>query len=589
MKALKRALALILVVSMLTAVVATTAISASAVTPLGHLVQWEAQWKNYYYGGRNLYNTGCGIFALVNCVGYLTGLRMSITSTASWAHSIGAFNTPSAGGTYRTALYPRVQAKYGGTYGFTVDCGSGNTGYWATAASTVLKNHLAKGGVAVGHVPGHFIALVGYDSATNKFHVYDSAPSTSRGTSTNRGDCWVTQSRLSTGKLDLDWFCLLSATGTPAAQQKVWSTGNYELLGVKYLRDTASTSSNILASIPKGEIIQVVEVVNSSFGRIQYGDAAGYMTLDEDTKWVSGYNRGGTTITSPDERISGQDYVATWNDAAGSSGYHWQVIMLHGEPGCEYNGEYTMIENSMTYLYKKFTTTVPAASMQHGKYIKISVETVYPDNVSYWSEKYVACTALPFTDVAKDSWYYEFVKFAYEKGYINGTSGTTFSPDVDCTNGMFVKVLHKMAGSPTHNGTQLPYTDIATDAYYYDGLVWCYEQGLIDKGTTFGPDSVISREDAASYFYKLAETNDEDTSVKDFFCLLYWNDSNQISGDKFEEMSWAIQHSLMNGDTENNLCPLDGISRAEFAAMIQNYDTFINAEHVGDVSGEITE
>ncbi len=586
MAVIKKSVAMLLVVTMLFAAVVTTTISASAVTPLGHLVQWEAQWKNYYYGGRNLYNTGCGIFALVNCVGYLTGQRMSITSTASWAHSIGAFNTPSAGGTYRTALYPRVQAKYGATYGFTVDCGSGNTGYWSTAASSTLKSHLANGGVAVGHVPGHFIALVGYDYSTNKFHVYDSAPSTSRGTSTNRGDCWVTQSRLSTGKLDLDWFCLLSATGTPAAQQKVWAVGNYELLGSKYLRESASTSSNIITTVPKGEIIQVVEIVNNSFGRIQYGDAYGYMTLDEDTKWISGITEGGVTITSPDERVPNQDYVATWLDAPGSSGYYWQVVELDGDPGCEYEGKYTLITESFTYLYKQTSLTIPAASLTNGKILKISVQTMYPDNKSYWSEKYVTSDGLPYSDVAKNSWYHEYVKYAYDKGYMTGVSATEFAPDTAATKGMIVQVAYRLAGTPAHNGTALPFTDVADGAWYKDALTWCYENGVVEAADTFGQGDALSREDCASYFYRLAQLAGEDTSVSNFYTLLYWNDSDKISGDMYEEMAWAIEKSLMNGDTDNNLKPHLAITRAEFAAVLMNYDNVVGAEHVGDIEGD---
>ncbi len=219
MKVLKRSLAAMLVLAMVFALVVSTAVTSSANSYVIQR-QLEAKWKNYYYGGGNLYNTGCGIFSLVNAVGYLTGNSMSITEVASWAHSINAFNVNGGDGTYRLVLYPKVQAKYGATYGFTLDCGSQNQGWWSGSSNTTLKNHLANGGVAVGHVPGHFIALVGYDSATNKFHVYDSAPSTARGTNTTGatglGDCWVTQSQLATGKLKLDWFCLLSSTGASA-------------------------------------------------------------------------------------------------------------------------------------------------------------------------------------------------------------------------------------------------------------------------------------------------------------------------------------------------------------------------------------
>ncbi len=214
---MKRSLSVILALAMILSLcVAGFSASVSGEEVIHRAIQrqWDAKWKNYYIGGRTMYQTACGIFSIVNTVGYLTGNEMDVMEVGRWANSIGAFNTASFGGTDRSVLYPKLQAKYGTKYGFT----TGWMGY-ATAASSTLKNHLAGGGVAIGHVPGHFIAIVGYDASTNKFHVYDSAPSSGRGTNTTGatgyGDCWVTQSRLSTGKLDLDWFCLMSGTGYP--------------------------------------------------------------------------------------------------------------------------------------------------------------------------------------------------------------------------------------------------------------------------------------------------------------------------------------------------------------------------------------
>ncbi len=214
MKTMKKVISFLLVTVMIFSMISVFAVSSSAATPLTHLVQTEAKWK-YYIGGGTLYNTGCGIFSMRNAIGYLTGYDIGIDAPARWAHSIGAYNVTGGEGTYRLVLYPKITAKYGGVAGFKVV----NESTWGTAANATLKSHLANGGVAIGHVPGHFIALVDYDYNTNKFHVLDSAPSTARGTTSGYGNCWVTQSRLSTGKLDLDWFCLLSATGTPADEQ----------------------------------------------------------------------------------------------------------------------------------------------------------------------------------------------------------------------------------------------------------------------------------------------------------------------------------------------------------------------------------
>ncbi len=573
MTVIKRSVALLLVVTMLFAAVASTTLSASAAA-FTIQRQWDSKWKSYYVGGRTMYDTACGIFSMVNAIGYLTGDAPEVYSAAKWANSIGAFNA-GFGGTDRSALYPRIQAKYGATYGFTCDVSSGS-GYWAGSSSTKLKSHLANGGVAIGHVPGHFIAIVGYDYSTNKFHVYDSAPSSSRGTNTygatGLGDCWVTQSHLATGKLKLDWFCLLSSS-----VQKVWEKGNYELLGNKYLRATAVANADIITTVPAGEIVQVVEIVNNSYGRIQYGDAYGYMSLDNDTKWISGITEGGVTITSPAERVPNQDYVATWIDAPGSSGYYWQVVELDGDPGCEYNGDYTLITESFTYLYKTTSLTIPAASLTNGKIMKISIQTMYPDNKSFWSELYVTSDGLPFTDVTKNSWYHDYVKYAYDKGYMTGVSATEFAPDTAATKGMIVQVAYRLAGSPAHKGTALPFTDVEDGAWYKDALIWCYENGIVDSSSTFGQGEALSREVCTYYFARLAQLAGKDTSVDNFYTLLYWDDADQLDGEYYEEMAWAIENSIIAGDTENNLKPHLSITRAEFAAALLNYDYVVGA------------
>ena len=55
-------------------------------------------------------------------------------------------------------------------------------------------------------------------------------------------------------------------------------------------------------------------------------------------------------------------------------------------------------------------------------------------------------TALPFTDVALDQWYLDAVRFVYAKGLFNGTSETTFAPQLTMTRGMLVTVLGRNAG-----------------------------------------------------------------------------------------------------------------------------------------------
>lgn len=220
MHTLKRTACVLLVAAMLFSVVTITALDSSALAPLPHKVQYDDPWGSVVVGYGNISGTGCGILSLVNAVGYLTGKEMDVIETAKWAYSVNGFNNINGNlGTYRLVLYPKVQAEYGEEYGFTVDCNTENNGWWAGANSKVLKEHLANGGVAIGNIPNHFIAIVDYNAETNMFHVLDSAPTADRGTMEKRGDVWLSESHMSTGNYKLGWFCLLSATGIPADEQ----------------------------------------------------------------------------------------------------------------------------------------------------------------------------------------------------------------------------------------------------------------------------------------------------------------------------------------------------------------------------------
>ena len=178
--------------------------------------QTDYPWNTVYVNGGSLAATGCGMFSFVNAVGYLTGETLDVEAVARWAHSIGSFNVTYGGdGTYRTSFYPRASEKYGPIYGFTIDCypEDDNTGYWSSVNNSKLKAHLANGGTAVAHVYNHFIALVDYDYDTNCFRVWDCAPASHRGTNSNGGDLWLSQSYLTSATyMTIDWFCLLSLT-----------------------------------------------------------------------------------------------------------------------------------------------------------------------------------------------------------------------------------------------------------------------------------------------------------------------------------------------------------------------------------------
>ena len=108
----------------------------------------------------------------------------------------------------------------------------------------------------------------------------------------------------------------------------------------------------------------------------------------------------------------------------------------------------------------------------------------------------------PFTDVSSSAYYYDAVLWAVENGVTNGTSATTFSPDMDVTRAQAVTFQWRAAGSTVMSGTS--FDDVAADAYYANAVTWAVANGITNRtgGTTFSPGAVVSRAQAVTFLYR---------------------------------------------------------------------------------------
>lgn len=109
----------------------------------------------------------------------------------------------------------------------------------------------------------------------------------------------------------------------------------------------------------------------------------------------------------------------------------------------------------------------------------------------------------PFTDVPADADYARAVQWAYEKGLTGGIGAGFFSPDAACTRGQMATFLHRMAGLQAPEGSANPFTDVP-DAYYTEAVQWAYEQSITDgtSATTFSPDIICDRGQVVVFLYR---------------------------------------------------------------------------------------
>lgn len=96
----------------------------------------------------------------------------------------------------------------------------------------------------------------------------------------------------------------------------------------------------------------------------------------------------------------------------------------------------------------------------------------------------------------------EATVWAYENGITLGTADDKFSPNDTVTRGQTVTFLNRLDGDNA-NSTN-PFTDVNKDDYYYDSVLWAYENGITSgtSDTTFSPADDCLRGQIVTFLYR---------------------------------------------------------------------------------------
>lgn len=167
---------------------------------------------------------------------------------------------------------------------------------------------------------------------------------------------------------------------------------------------------------------------------------------------------------------------------------------------------------------------------------------------------------IPFIDVYESDYYYDAVYWAVKNGVTNGTSATTFSPDVTVTRAQMVTFLWRAHGSPKTSGEN-PFADVSSSAYYYDAVLWAVANGITkgSSATTFSPDAPVTRAQAVTFQWRTAgspkATGD---SFSDVAADTYYADA----------VTWAVANGITNGTSATTFSPETPVSRAQAVTFL---------------------
>ena len=163
---------------------------------------------------------------------------------------------------------------------------------------------------------------------------------------------------------------------------------------------------------------------------------------------------------------------------------------------------------------------------------------------------------LPFTDVTSGSWYYDGVKYVCDNGLMNGTSANEFNPNANTTRSMIVTILARMEGVNTSGGA----------TWYARGREWAMGAGVSD-GTNM--DGKITREQLAAMLYRYAKLKGYDVSAS--ADISGYTDASSVSSWATDAMRWAVSAGLINGRTATTLAPQGNATRAEVASILMRF------------------
>lgn len=137
-------------------------------------------------------------------------------------------------------------------------------------------------------------------------------------------------------------------------------------------------------------------------------------------------------------------------------------------------------------------------------------------------------------DAKPDEWYSTYVNYLLQTGMMTGTGPDTFEPNRTMTRGEFVAILGRSGNGKDSSADQpavTGFTDVDSTKYYASHVAWAVEKGIIEgtSETTFSPDRLISRQDMAKIIgtygvksgIKLPEAGsgfvfDDDSAIRDY-------------------------------------------------------------------------
>lgn len=189
------------------------------------------------------------------------------------------------------------------------------------------------------------------------------------------------------------------------------------------------------------------------------------------------------------------------------------------------------------------------------------------------SEKKTKTTIGEFTDVPKDHWAYDAIRWMADNRIVEGTGANMFQPSRQVSREEYAKMLVLTLDLALVNPSKESFLDIKKGGWQYKYIETAkpYLTGFrTASGDNFHPSDPAVREDMAVALIKALGLSGE---TADLSLLSQFSDASQISENLKKYVAIAVKHKLIQGYKENGktvFAPKEGLNRASAAVLLYN-------------------
>lgn len=172
-----------------------------------------------------------------------------------------------------------------------------------------------------------------------------------------------------------------------------------------------------------------------------------------------------------------------------------------------------------------------------------------------------------FDDVDSDFWANDSIKTLKDMGVASGTGDGSFYPNNSVTREEFLKLALAAFGIKGTGNEDCNFDDVARDSWFYDYVAAAvsrnFVQGISD--TSFGSGQNITRQDMAVILYRILESMQ--INIGDSTEILF-SDADSISEYAKSPIGAMYNGGIISGMENNRFCPQEKATRAQACEII---------------------